>query len=164
MRIGGGVGAFTVEAKIITVDAEQAAFHRRVDIPGMPVECRVEIVKCASAPHKDLAADAFFRRAAVVADCAGMSRSLQPLFEGERRRQAAGAQQVVPAAMPRRAGFGWLRIFLVFLRQAGQGVVFASEGDHGRPRAPLSGEGRAQPADIPGDLETLCSEKIRLQF
>ena len=47
---------------------------------------------------------------------------------------------------------------------AGQGVVFASEGDHRLSRSPLGSEGRAQPANIPSDAEALRGQKIRLQL
>ena len=80
MRIGSGMGRAAMKAKVVAVDAEQAAFHGGIEVPGMPVEGGVQIVKSARAAHEDFAAAAFFCRAAIIAHRASPPRPLQPLL------------------------------------------------------------------------------------
>ena len=108
----------------------------------------------AGADHVDLARAAFFGRRAVVAQRAGVSRRGQPLLHGDRRRERAGAEQVVAAAVPGRVLLDRVaRRGLRFLRQAGQRVELADDADHRLAGAERRDERRRDVGDARRHLE-----------
>ena len=110
--------------------AVRAGRARLVAVAGMPRHDRVDVLEEPGADHVDLARSAFFGRRAVVAQRAGMPGRRQPVLHGDRRRERAGAEQVVSAAVAGRAFFdGVARRRLRFLRQPGQRVELADDAD-----------------------------------
>ena len=127
--VGRGVRGFAAE-----FDDELDESLRAVDrdlglIAGMPGQTDVEVFEQPLADHVYLAAHRFLGGRTVEADRAlELSRAHQ-LLDGQGRSEGRRAQQVVPAALARRAGLQGFLHGLGFLRQARQGVVFAEDAD-----------------------------------
>src|SRR5262249_18399281 len=69
------------------------------------------------------------------------------------------SQQIVAAAVTVAAGLNRPRFGNVsFLAEAGQGVIFAEEGDHRTAFAPFAHHGRRNATDVFGDTKTLMAQ------
>ena len=158
------------------VKAELGVDHRQVRrragvvaIAWMPPDDGVNVPEQAVADHVDLAGAAFLRRRAEVAQRAGMS-GREPILHRDRGRERSGAEQVVAAAVARRAVLDGVMIRgLRFLRQPGQRVELADDPDHGLAGA----EGRDKRGGNAGDasghlkaggLELLLQQRAALRL
>ena len=105
----------------------------------MPGQRDVGVVERARAHHEGFGRAAFFGGAAVIAHAAGHLVGGEPVLDRGGGKQRGGAEQIVAAAMAVAAGFDRPRLGDPgLLAQAGQGVIFAEEGDHRTAFAPFA--------------------------
>ncbi len=103
MRRRRGVSWFAVKTESVALDAQSAALRRRVHRGGVEVKCRGQIRKCPGARHETLTAAALLCGAAVIAHGTRCVCGFQPVLNCDGSSHAAGAEQIVTAAMPGRA-------------------------------------------------------------
>lgn len=104
MRACSGVGADPLEAVGNLVIGKGLLVARAVDVPGVPGDGAIQLIKDPVAGHEGLARAALLPRAAVIDDGAGTFFPFQILLDGKSRRKGTHSQKVVAAAMSRTAG------------------------------------------------------------
>ena len=128
-----------------------------VDHARMPAEGGVEIVEQAGAGHEGFARAALLGRAAVIAHGAGDAFGLKRILEGDGGKRRSCSEQVVAAAMARRASHRRLVLGEAGdLRQIGQGIELAEDPDDRAAGAPFGHESRGHAADIRRDAKALA--------
>ncbi len=137
----GGVGGDAVEGELGGDDGERAAVVDAVAVAGVPVQDDVDVVEEAGADHVDLAGAAFFGGRAVVAEGAGDVVCGHVLLDRDGGESGAGAEEVVAAAVAGRVGDDGVAGGFGLLREAGEGVELAEDGDDGRAGAVAGDEG-----------------------
>ena len=150
-----GVRGSAVKRKI---DAGVGQRQRRVDAGErcrMPGDRDIHVAERTGAGHEAFRRTTFLGRAAVVADAALDAVGFQVVLHRRGGEQGGGAEQVVAAAM---AETGTRQRFLFrdagLLRQAGQRVVFAEDGDHRAVLTGLAHHGGGDAGDVAGDAES----------
>jgi hypothetical protein len=124
-------------------DHRQHAVARcdRIRIARMPVQDRIHVAKQSGPDHVHFAGTAFLGRSAVIPHRAGKMMRRQIVLDRDRSQRAARAQQVVTAAVTRRAGPYRLPLRHGVLREPRQRIEFAQDSDH-RLALPPAGDER----------------------
>ena len=156
---GGGVAGAADEGE---VDAGVGQAHRVVDAGeggGVPGDGDVDVLEGAFADHEGFGRTTFLGGAAVVADAAFEVVFGEPVLDGGGGEEGGGAEEVVAAAVAEAvAGEGAFFGDVGFLAEAGQGVVFAEDGDDGAVFAGFAHDGGGDAGDVLGDAEALGLE------
>ena len=83
----------------------------------------------------------------------------EPILHGGGGKQGGRTEQVVAATVAMASGLQRSRFrHAGLLAEAGQGVVFAKESDHGPAFAPFTHHGGGDACDLLGDAETLMAQ------
>ena len=159
MRRGGGMRGAAGKDEVGAGVGERGRHHDFPEAGGMPGQRDVGVGENSGAHHEGFCRAAFLGGAAVIAHAPGHLVGGQPILHGGGGQQRGRAQQIVAAAMAVAAGLDRLRLGDAgLLAEAGQGVVFAEEGDHRPAFAPFAHQRGRNVSDILGDAESLMAQ------